>query len=179
MKAEVEVIIHPYSIEKNNYLLNLLIQEFNTNKWTHFYSAVAFIRKSGNYKELLKSMISFAEKGGSIEMTFGADVFSGNVKGSDYIALENLLNKMEKYQNVKFFLYHEKNRTFHPKLYLFSSQKEKSGLLIIGSSNWSYGGFVHNIEANVLINLDLEDSEHLKCFNEIMEFFQAYWQEIE
>ena len=96
-----------------------------------------------------------------------------------YDALKDLLERLEKYEQVRIFLYHEKIRTFHPKLYLFSNLDEKKGILIIGSSNWSRGGFTHNIEANALINLDLSDPEHLESFNEIEEYFKPYWQEIE
>jgi HKD family nuclease len=59
------------------------------------------------------------------------------------------------------FLYHDKkrSRTFHPKIYLFSNVPNNNALLIIGSSNWSAGGFHDNIEANVIIELDLKDAE--------------------
>jgi hypothetical protein len=41
------------------------------------------------------------------------------------------------------------SETYHPKLYFFKS-KTKTALLI-GSSNFTYSGFVNNIEANVLL----------------------------
>ncbi|MFW9973207.1 MAG: hypothetical protein ACFFDF_23690, partial [Candidatus Odinarchaeota archaeon] len=42
------------------------------------------------------------------------------------------------------------------KLYLFSNEEKSRALLILGSSNWSKGGLVTNVEANILVNFDLE-----------------------
>ncbi len=179
MIAEVEVFVHPYATEKDNYLLKILIEELSSDKWTNFKAAIAFISQTGNFIELLDAMTSFLKKNGMIEMTFGADIFSGTVRGSDYEALKAILDSLENYQNLKLYLYHEKNRTFHPKLYLFSDENKKRALLIVGSSNWGQGGFYHNIEANVLIKLDLKDKDHEKCFSEINEYFKTYWQESE
>ena len=87
------------------------------------------------------------------------------------------MTKMKKFPDVKFYLYYEKSRTFHPKLYLFSNEDEKHALIIVGSSNWSHGGFVDNVEVNVIVNLDLTIADHKACLDNINQYFINYWQE--
>ena len=179
MLADIRILLLPYATGEDDSLLHLLIQEFKSNQWTHFRSAIAFAKQSANYQDLLNAMIDFAKCDCSIEMTFGADLFGGAAKGTEYEALKKLISKLNEFPKVKFFLYHEYNRTFHPKLYLFSNENDGSGLLIVGSSNWSHGGLVDNVEANVIVKLDLDDPEHRTCYDEILEYFKIYWQEIE
>ena len=161
MLTRTELIILPYSGADGRTILHLLIRELTNDRWTRFQSAVAFAKRSGNYRELLESMSTFLNKGGTIEMTFGADVFGSDVRGSELEAIETLLNEFKDHANARMFLYHDKkrSRTFHPKIYLFSNVPNNNALLIIGSSNWSAGGFHDNIEANVIIELDLKDAE--------------------
>lgn len=46
---------------------------------------------------------------------------------------------------------------FHPKIYLF--RRERSFALFLGSSNLTYSGFYRNIEANVLIEGDVDNED--------------------
>ena len=177
MLTNTEVIILPYAGENNRTILHLLLDEFGSNKWTLFQCAVAFAKVSGNYKELLEAITNFLTSGGSVEITFGADVFGRDVKGSEYEAVEQLLSEFQNQPNAKFFLYHEKgSRTFHPKIYLFSNPKTSKALLLVGSSNWSAGGFHDNVEANVSIELDLTKEDHLSCYKQVQSYFSEYWQ---
>jgi len=110
-------------------------------------------------------------------MTFGADVFGRDVKGSEYEAIEKLLEDFQDQPNAKFFLYHEKgSRTFHPKIYLFSNMVTRQALLIVGSSNWSAGGFHDNVEADICVELDLAKADHLSCYQRLQLYFSEYWQ---
>ena len=177
MLTNTEVIILPYSGEAKRTILHLLIDEFGSDKWTLFQSAVAFAKTSGNYEELLKAIATFLRSGGRVEMTFGADVFGRDVKGSEYEAIEKLLSEFQNQPNAKFFLYHEKgSRTFHPKIYLFSNPKTNKALLLVGSSNWSAGGFHDNVEANISVELDLTKADHLSCHQQVQSYFSVYWQ---
>jgi HKD family nuclease len=177
MLTNTEVIILPYAGESNRTILHLLIDEFSSNRWSLFQSAVAFAKQSGNYEELLDAITEFLEDGGIVEMTFGADVFGRDVKGSEYDAVERLLTEFQDQPNARFFLYHEKgSRTFHPKIYLFSNLKTQRALLIVGSSNWSAGGFYDNVEANVCVELDLTKADHLSCYEQLQSYFSDYWQ---
>jgi HKD family nuclease len=173
--AEVELLIVPYT-GRTRTLIQLLIDEFADAEWDSFQFAVAFASQSGNFPDLLNGIAAFAKRGGRIEMTFGADTFSGE-SGSEYEAIEQLLQRLDKFPKAKISLYREKGRTFHPKLYLFANLAKKKARLVIGSSNWGAGGFYGNVEANVIINLKLEDPSHRRFFDRISELFSDYWQE--
>ena len=178
MNTNIELLIQPYSVQDNRSLIHLLVKELSCNKWTCFRAAVAFARTSGNYDAALQAMLQFARNGGRIDLTFGADRFSGE-SGSDYEAIKDLMDALGKEPNVRLFLYHEPGRTFHPKIYLFANEDEGCALLVIGSSNWSAGGFWKNIEVNVIIHLDLREEEHNRCYKEIQDCFEHYWTENE
>ena len=178
MKANVELLIQPYSVINSRSLIHLLIKELLSNDWNCFRAAVAFARSSGNYEDLLRAMKEFANQGGKIDLTFGADRFSGE-SGSDYDAIKELLITLNQEPTARLFLYHEPNRTFHPKLYLFANEDKKRALLIVGSSNWSKGGFWDNIEVNVVIDLDLADSEQNQCYHEVQNCIDKFWVETE
>jgi HKD family nuclease len=174
--AEVELLILPYTGAAKT-LVQLLVDEFNNTDWDSFQSAVAFASRSGNFPDLLNAIVGFAERGGRVEMTFGADTFSGE-GGSEYDAIEQLVDALAEFPGAKISLYRERGRTFHPKLYLFANARTKNARLVIGSSNWGAGGFYGNIEANVIINLKLDDPSHATFFERITELFAMYWQEI-
>lgn len=156
MLAEIEFLIFPYASEKRS-LLHVLISEFGKPDWQHFQAAVAFAKSSGNKAELFDAMKGFSRRGGRIDLTFGADRFSGDGSGSEYVALQDVLVALGEEASVNVYLYHEPGRTFHPKLYLFSDEAEHRALVIVGSSNWTGGGFHNNVEANILLRLNLQN----------------------
>ena len=104
-------------------------------------------------------------------------MFGKQGRGSDYGAIRLILEQLQDRENVELHLYHERGRTFHPKLYLFANREDERALLFVGSSNWSEGGFVRNVEANVVVSLDLTDPEHAACFNQLEVYFDRYWTE--
>jgi phosphatidylserine/phosphatidylglycerophosphate/cardiolipin synthase-like enzyme len=176
MRTETEILLQPYDSNQGNSILHRLIAEFGSDTWTHFRGAIHFAKQSGNYTELLDAMGAFLDRGAHISLTFGADVFGASSFATEHEAILQLLRSFESKPTFRMHLYHERFRTFHPKLYLFSRESERA-LLILGSSNWSEGGFFNNVEANVVVHLDLHDSEHLECFDRIVERFESSWQE--
>jgi HKD family nuclease len=60
---------------------------------------------------------------------------------------------------------------FHPKLYL--ARATKRARLIVGSANLTLAGLNNNIEAGLLLDLDLTDSNHKAMINEIEVCFEA------
>ena len=82
-------------------------------------------------------------------------------------------------EEANLFLYHEKGRTFHPKLYLFSNEEVGVAWVSIGSSNWSRGGLLNNIEANLIFELELNIESDKEIFDEIQTIFGDYWHESE
>ena len=175
--ADIEIILLPYAVTEGNSLLHRLISELEKPEWTEIRFAVAFAEQSGNYYRLLQAMVGFSQRGGKIHITFGADAFRGEDRGSEYLAVETLLEALGELERVKICLYHEKGRTFHPKLYLFSNEEAKAALVIVGSSNWSDGGFVQNVEANLVAHLDLTRCEEMACYRQIVECFDLFWSQ--
>jgi HKD family nuclease len=177
MQADIELLIQPYSVPGGRSILQALIEELTKGNWKVFRAAVAFAKTSGNYEDLLRAMLGFAKGGGKIDLTFGADTFSGEADGSDYEAIRELLATLGNEPTVRIFLYHEKGRTFHPKVYLLANQDEKRALIVVGSSNWSTGGLWKNVEANVILRLDLSKKEHMACLEQVQQCFDNYWME--
>lgn len=175
MKTNVELIFLPYEEERQATMFDVLIRELKDGKWNSFAAAVAFARSSGNAVELLDALAAFAKRGGEIEMTFGANTFAEG-EGSDYEAIEALLKQLSDFPGVKLYLYNEPTRTFHPKLYLFANATEAK--LIIGSSNWTQGGLQRNVEVNVVLHLDLKDTEQRATYEKTREIYQTYWKEV-
>lgn len=48
-------------------------------------------------------------------------------KGSDFDAIKALLDDFGHLPTVRVYLYHEKSRTFHPKVYLFDAEADARG----------------------------------------------------
>ena len=118
MNSDANLLILPYSAVEGPSLLHILIEQFQSKHWTHFRAAIAFARTTGNFENLLKAMKDFAGRGNNIDITFGANRFGGEAQGSSFEAIEVLLKYFKKNENVKLYLYFEKGRTFHPKIYL-------------------------------------------------------------
>jgi HKD family nuclease len=179
MLAETEFVILPYASQRGRSLLHLLVRELRDGEWDTFRGAVAFVKQSGNYPHLLKALTLFAKRGGTISLTVGADVFGRKSRGSEYVAVAKLLKTFEPYSEAKLYLYHERRRTFHPKLYLFSNEPGKRALAIVGSSNWTEGGLAENVEASVLVRFDLTRKQHKDTFEELKDTFERFWSEAE
>jgi HKD family nuclease len=177
--AETEFLILPYASKAGRSLLHVLVDELTSRRWQCFRGAVAFAKHSGNQETLLTALCDFAREGGYVTLTVGADVFGGTSRGSDYSAVELLVNALEPFNSAKVFLYREQTRTFHPKVYLFSNEATQRARVIVGSSNWSAGGLVENVEANVIVNLDLGMPDHLESFRSLKDVFDRYWTEEE
>lgn len=159
-------------------MLELLITEFSSDSWSRFDGAIGFAKSGGTFPDLLGAMKGFAARSDTqLRVTFGADRFAGDTRGSDFDAVAEVLRALKDAPNARVFLYHERGRTFHPKLYLFSNESAARALLILGSSNWSEGGLVENIEANVVLEFNLRDGEHERSYRELREYFDTYWHE--
>jgi len=174
IRAEVELLVLPYASVTGRSLVQVLIGELDSGRWGRFRAAIAFAKASGNFPDLLDAMVRFAKDGRSLAITFGADSFSG-AEGSDYAAIEGVLKAIEPHPTAKVFLYREPARTFHPKLFFFEG--DEHALLIIGSSNWSYGGLAGNVEANLAVHLDLKDDAHRVWCGVVDALFSQYWSE--
>jgi HKD family nuclease len=175
--ASVEFLVLPYDSANGNSLVDLLARELTSQAWLSFRAAVAFVRSSGNFPTLVDALEAFAAKGGEIALTFGADLFSSDAPASDFAAVEALVRALEPFPLATVHLYHEPYRTFHPKLYVFANEVTGHALVLVGSSNWSAGGLLNNVEANVIVRLDFAQTGHRQLYDEVLHYFTAYWSE--
>ena len=174
MRADVELMFLPYDDRSQNTLADFFVRELRGDDWTEFRAAVAFVRQTGNFDELKAALQHFCERGGSIQLTFGANVFS-DTEGSDYEAIETLLEALDRYPTARIYLFQDPSRTFHPKVYVFNNVS--GALLIIGSSNWSDGGFIRNVEVNPIIRLNFDNRPEADLFERLASMFDRYWTE--
>ncbi len=176
MQVDIEFIVLPYDSANGASMLARLIEELKSGTWTRFRAAVAFARSSGNDVDLMEALENFVNVGGVVSLTFGADTFAGNAKGSDYDAIQGIVDSLDS-TSAQLYLYHEDGRTFHPKVYLFDNSEDQRALLIVGSSNWGQGGLVNNIEANLAVHLDLSEESHKLVYSRVVECFEVYWSD--
>lgn len=176
--VQLELLALPYSAGDSGSLMHRLIDELVSGRWTAFRAAVAFVRTSGNAAPFMNALQAFASiEGNTVQLTFGADLFGGSAPASDYTAVEGLVASLKHLPGVEIYLYHEPGRTFHPKVYLFSNEAAKRALAIVGSSNWSEGGLVANVEANVVMSLDFEVPGNRELYAQLRSYFDTYWKD--
>ena len=137
---------------------------------------MAFAKHSANYPDLLQALTDFAKGGNAVELTFGANTFGAESASSEYEAIDTLLTQLDAMPNARLFLYRERTRTFHPKVYLFDNDKTKLALFVVGSSNWTDGGLRDNVEANIVVELDLTKRDQRKLHGELRSYIESFWQ---
>ncbi len=112
--------------------------------------AVAFLKISG-LKIIRKEIEVLVDS--NIKITFIAGL---NFYQTEPDALFELLTFTKKNKNINLYICANKNKTFHPKLYL--SEKNKTFVAVIGSANMTNGGFSDNFELSSIIEGDLTES---------------------
>jgi hypothetical protein len=103
---------------------------------------------------------------------------------SEYAALHKLLLLFEKYKNAKLYFAQGTHGVFHPKYYLFSNKK--TATIIVGSPNFTKGGFSENIECSLKVECSLNSKLHedsLRFFENLLasknEVFEASFLTLE
>jgi len=140
-----------------------IAKDLKSGKYSDFKVAVAYSRNSG-ISRIYNALTDFSNHGGKTTVIAGIDQ-----SNTSYQALVNL----KTFAKENLFIHHDKNFdiTFHPKVYLFgNSQVEK---IIVGSSNFTAGGFFLNYEANIGVTLD--NSKNAKDFQKQV---SVYWNNL-
>ena len=115
--------------------------------WPQFRAAVAFVKRSG-VKHIADRLAALA-KTAHVEIIVGVDH-----QGTSYEGLKALLAAVS--SNGRIVVYHNRlPHTFHPKLYLFKS--ERCAEVAVGSGNLTEGGLFTNYEVSALLRLDLSN----------------------
>src|SRR5689334_17242624 len=124
-----------------------IVKEFESETWSKFDAAVAWVRHSG-VRHLLPAMQSFLDAGHYIRMVVGVDL--GNTSADGLRDLLSLNGSRE-----LFVRHNESGCTYHPKLYLFSNSRE--ALLRVGSNNLTESGLYTNEEIGIVIATDADE----------------------
>jgi len=140
-----------------------ITENLKSGKYSDFKVAVAYSRNSG-ISRIYNELSDFANKGGKTSVIAGIDQ-----SNTSYQALVNL----KTFAKENLFIHHDKNFdiTFHPKVYLFGNETIEK--VIVGSSNFTAGGFFLNYEANIGVTLD--GSKNSIAFQKQV---SAYWENL-
>lgn len=137
-----------------------IAKTLKSGKYSDFKVAVAYAKNSG-ISRIFNELANFSNNGGKTSIIAGIDQ-----NNTSYQALVNL----KTFAKDNLFIHHDKNFdiTFHPKVYIFGNKEIEK--VIVGSSNFTAGGFFLNYEANIGVTLDT--SMNAKDFQKQVE---DYW----
>jgi len=115
------------------------------------YFAVAFLKVSG-LTILSEHILKFLESGGTLTIIVGQNFALTEPK-----ALKMARNMLNPYPKSKIYLAKasSKDSIFHPKVYLFESEKDCS--IISGSANITKGGLIQNHETSLVCNCKITE----------------------
>ncbi|MFH1195378.1 MAG: phospholipase D-like domain-containing protein [bacterium] len=140
-----------------------IAKTLKSGKYSDFKVAVAYSRNSG-ISRIYNELSDFANNGGKTSVIAGIDQ-----NNTSYQALINL----KTFAKDNLYIHHDRNFdiTFHPKVYLFGNKEIEK--VIVGSSNFTAGGFFLNYEANISVMLD--NSKSAKNFQKQV---AEYWNKL-
>lgn len=138
------------NISKTNNHLSTITENLKINDQAYF--AVAFLKTSG-LNNLIKPIKDFLKTGGQLTVVVGQ-----NFALTEPNALHELRNLFKPFPTSKLFLAKANAATnvFHPKLYLFKSQKDCC--VISGSANITKGGLIDNKETSIVADCKENDA---------------------
>lgn len=173
MSTKISIISNS---NKNDYTLSHIKKQISSS--IEINIAVAFLKSTG--LDLIEKELKAALRGGAkINLIVGLDFGF-----SEYAALHKLLHLFDKYKNAKLYFAQATKGVFHPKFYMFSNKK--TATIIIGSPNFTKGGFNENIECSIKVECPLNSKLHkdsLKYFNNLLvsknEVFEASFLTLE
>ncbi|MBN2769207.1 MAG: hypothetical protein JXR90_00775 [Spirochaetes bacterium] len=108
--------------------------------------------KISGLKIILKDLDFFLKKGGKLEIIAGSNYGLTEPK-----ALKKINEIINGYKSSNLYLENGKNKqtVFHPKLYMFESDREC--YILSGSANFTKGGFYSNNEISILLKTNITD----------------------
>ena len=131
------------------------------DRYSQFYFAVAFLRRSG-FDYLGTSLSEFLDRGGELFGVAGVDN-----KVTTREALEQLSEMA-----VQSTVYNTSSDfIFHPKFYMLEGENEAA--LIIGSANLTRNGLFRNVEFGTIIDFDFSNENEYEKFLEYKSFFET------
>ena len=161
--------VHNYSTDvmtgdrnKRMYLYNQLALSIEKAETVDII--VSFLMESG-VKMLLKDLEKALERGAKIR------ILTGNYLGiTQPSALYLIKKKLGTQVDLRF--YNEKNRSFHPKSYIFHYKEHSE--IYIGSSNISKSALTSGIEWNYRFSSKKDEKNYLKFFHTFEDLFNNH-----
>ena len=128
---------------------------------TSLWLLSAWAQESG-LKHLAPVVAQVRSRGGTAEAILGVD--------QGIATAEGLTAALKMFDGV--YLFHDGERTFHPKLYVLENGREAR--LIVGSSNVTEGGLFGNFEASVELDLDRTDADDERIRTQARRYFEGF-----
>jgi HKD family nuclease len=127
--------------------------------------AVAFLKDSG-YQSIRSTLVEFLKRGNRVRIIVGLSGYCI----TDPEPLEDLLAVKDRLKRKRLLgLKYYSNTQFHPKILILRQNDVVNA--IVGSSNFTQGGWGGNVEANVLIEGTIAD----QVIKDIILFFNKLW----
>lgn len=131
-------------------------------------AGVAFLKLSG-VQHIAQALRQFVEDGGAVRMTVGVDC-----RGTSFEGLRALLDAIQDHGEIWVF-HNETDSTFHPKVFLFSS--DQAAHVYVGSGNLTEGGLFTNYEAGLRVELDLTTPSDREIYDELVRELESWTEE--
>lgn len=154
----MELQFFPQPFQEGRRLGEFISTQLTDKKWSHFYAAIAFIKKSG--------VVHFYDDLQNFSSTNSVRIISGvDLSGTSIEGLQLLSSSLNGHGEVWIF-HNENGSTFHPKIYLFHNDTE--AILAVGSGNLTQGGMYTNYEASMIISLSFQEADEKTLFDNII-----------
>lgn len=154
---EARLLLQPFSRDRR---LGVALAD-RARSATHLWLMSAWAQESG-LKHLDEVVNALHSRGGKAEAILGVD--------QGIATTEGLTLALKIFDAV--YLFHDGERTFHPKLYVI--ENTKLARLIIGSGNLTQGGLFDNFETSVALDLDRSDKDDAKIRNGARAYFDRF-----
>lgn len=126
--------------------------------------------------DLLRIIVAWAKRSGLGRTA--ADLAAVRARGGKVLALVGVSEGGATEQGLRALLdqtddarvFHDRGRTFHPKVYL--AESDTRALLLVGSHNLTAGGLAWNYEAGLWVELDRAAAEEEAVRNDVVGYFE-------
>lgn len=144
----------------NGFDLRDYMSEVANGGFTQLDIVSAWVKRSG-VGALRSQLTGLRGQGAYIRSVIGISLGGTSIQGlQELVALSD-----------EAYVFHQKGRTFHPKVYRASSSTE--GLTLVGSHNLTAGGAANNFEAGTLGRLDLSDPADSTYHQSVKDYVDA------
>lgn len=139
---------------------DVIKERLEDERYSRFYFAVAFLRKSG-FNYIGESLTEFLDRGGEVYGVAGVD---------NKVTTREALEQLSEIGTQSTIFNTSSDFIFHPKFYMLEGEDE--AVLVIGSGNLTRDGLFRNVEFGTIIELDLSIEDEAEKFAEYKSFLE-------